>query len=124
MTLGVLICFSGSQMLVKLVLCIPFGNFESRFIIHKMWFFLAQLYSFFAPPIMDTPEKILMDPDVDQDTSSFYYMFKSWASQSTNPEAIIERFQVMALRHLQRKESPEHEYIVIETEDRKNDNKI
>ena len=102
---------------------IRFSGSQSRFIINKMWFLLTRLYFFFAPPTMDTPETILMDPDVIQDTSSFYYMFKSWASQSTNPEAIIERFQITALRHLKIKKSPEHEYLVIETEDRKDDNK-
>jgi hypothetical protein len=64
---------------------------------------------------MVEPHKILLSPRCTLTTETFLCLLAAWA---TLDPCIKDRFQVVTLTHNKRLESPEHEFLIIETSDR------
>lgn len=68
----------------------------------------------------------IFNPKLCQDTSLFLFLFEKWAPDSlpsetsnhTDSPNILERFDVVSIRHSKVQHSAEHEFLVIETSDR------
>jgi hypothetical protein len=85
--------------------------------------FFQAVLSFFKPrPKMTSAEKILLHPDHANQTDIFLYVLTSWASGCKDPKAITDRFQVVTLMHIKSRETPQHEFVLLETKDRDNVN--
>lgn len=75
-------------------------------------------FSFFKTrTTMTEPEKMLLDPNRILTTDVFLYLLTSWASSVSDPHLVLNRFSVTTISHNKHPESPEHEFLIIETED-------
>lgn len=69
-------------------------------------------------------EELLLNLATQKDTGDFLYIILTWASNSTNPQGVLDRFDVVCIRHNKNPEPPEHEYLIIETQDRVQNGKV
>ena len=63
------------------------------------------------------PESLLWNAQSIYDVGIFLYMLSTWASQSPDPQAILDHFVVDCITHNKNPVAPEHEYLIIETKD-------
>jgi hypothetical protein len=79
------------------------------------------ILSFFKDSRMDScgldPAEFLFDPNITVKPSFFLYTLISWASAVTKPEEVLSGCRVETITYTKRQESPEHEWLVIETVD-------
>lgn len=54
-------------------------------------------------------------------TKLFNFIISSWAHRSKDPKSIKDRFKVVCIIHSKNPEPPEHEYLIVETKDSKDD---
>jgi hypothetical protein len=62
--------------------------------------------------------------DMDLTTDTFFLLYKTWAEKDTNPHKILSQFEVLCVMHNKLPESPEHEFLIIETIDKQNKRKL
>ena len=92
-----------------------------------MFSLTRQLLSFFKPrpttiDIQLDPASILFDPNNVMRTDLFLYFFNSWASlppSDSTADDILSQFVVKTIIHSKIPESPEKEFLIIETVDRR-----
>ena len=78
---------------------------------------------FYHPPhTMDFNWNSIIDPILYQSTSHFRQFFIQAASDSASPESILDRITVVSIRLNKNLQSPEHEYLIVETKDSKDHN--
>ena len=89
-----------------------------------MDYFTQAFLSLFKPrPRMTQAENFLLDPKRVMSTDIFLYIFTSWASSASDPFEIFNRFPVTCIMHNKLPSNPEHEFLIIETEDRLHNNR-
>ena len=87
---------------------------------------LTQFFSWFKPFRMADPNKILnaqslnlmLDPNLNQTVDCFLILFMTWAEMG-NPKERMGRFEVLKITLCKMLENTEHEYLKIETRDKK-----
>jgi len=73
---------------------------------------------------MAEPESLLLNPTSVTSVAQFLYNITSWASRTPNPDTIVNRFEIVCIVHNKNRSPPEHEYLVIETKDTKQDGRV
>ena len=92
-----------------------------------MFSLIQPLLSFFQPrPMMYELDaaSMVFDPNSFMTTNHVLFLFSCWASMppsdSSKPVDILSQFKVRIITHNKRPNSPEHEFLVIETVDQSN----
>jgi hypothetical protein len=67
----------------------------------------------------DGSTTILLDPRSTFTTSIFHCLYKSWVLLSPYPENVLKEMDVVCMMHNKYYISPEHEFLVIETKDQR-----
>jgi hypothetical protein len=85
--------------------------------------FAETFISFFKPhPPMDNQATILLNPDYATPTSIFLIVLSKWGSEfcesNSDPNHFLSQIEVTCVMHNKMPNEPEHEYLVVETQDR------
>lgn len=73
---------------------------------------------------MSDGEILVLDPICSQSVETFLYIITSWAGQTSEHEKILDRFRVVCIMHNKNPTPPEHEYLIIETVDQEENDKV
>src|SRR6202789_2878044 len=80
------------------------------------------ILSFFKMNRMESsgldPAIFVFDPNVTMRPSFFLYTLITWASAISKPEDVVSGITVKTITYTKKQETPEHEWLVIETVDR------
>lgn len=83
--------------------------------------FAQALFSFFKRPATMSDQAVhIFNPTASLDPSLLVHLLESWAKEDPNPMSILCDLRVTTIMHNKIPRSPEHEYLVLQTEDREN----